>query len=203
MRCRPRRPAIATSPRIMRNSSIWVTLRLSVHPDRRPRHRAGVGDVAGQQRPGGREPVEDVATKPVVAPQPLARRRVRGRGRHGRKEEPQVTHRPHHRVELEERPVLLQGLLQMGRLVRRPEAAPRDQVGARRDRGGRVDLQECQPAHDLDEVGRSRGVQQLGTNGDPPRLFETESMDCAHVARIPKPGGPVRSTCRRPQPGGG
>ena len=33
LRCRPTRPEIATSPRIMRNSSIWVTLRSLVHPD--------------------------------------------------------------------------------------------------------------------------------------------------------------------------
>ena len=31
-RSRPMRPAIATSPRIIRNSSIWVTLRLWVQP---------------------------------------------------------------------------------------------------------------------------------------------------------------------------
>ena len=31
-RSRPTRPAIATSPRIIRNSSIWVTLRLFVQP---------------------------------------------------------------------------------------------------------------------------------------------------------------------------
>ena len=31
-RSRPTRPEIATSPRIIRNSSIWVTLRLFVHP---------------------------------------------------------------------------------------------------------------------------------------------------------------------------
>ena len=31
-RCRPTRPAIATSPRTERNSSIWVTLRLFVQP---------------------------------------------------------------------------------------------------------------------------------------------------------------------------
>ncbi len=31
-RSRPTRPAIATSPRIVRHSSIWVTLRFAVHP---------------------------------------------------------------------------------------------------------------------------------------------------------------------------
>jgi hypothetical protein len=41
-----------------------------------------------------------------------------------------------------------------------------------------------QSLDDRQEVGRSRGVQELGANGDLPRLGERESMD-GHDSRIP------------------
>ena len=53
--------------------------------------------------------------------------------------------------------------------------------------------------HDRQQVGRSRGVQQLGANGDTPRLGEIESMD-GHVARIPKAeGAPDESSRAKPK----
>ena len=64
----PMRPAMATSPRVIRNSSIWVTLRSLVHPVDGQGTCARVRDVAGQQRAGVAEPLEDVAPEPVVGP---------------------------------------------------------------------------------------------------------------------------------------
>ena len=51
---------------------------------------------------------------------------------------------------------MLERLLQVGRPVVGAEPAPRDEVGAGRDRGGRVELQERQPLDDLEQVGGSR-----------------------------------------------
>jgi hypothetical protein len=65
-----------------------------------------------------------------------------------------VAHRPHERVVLEQRAVLLEGLLQVGWLVRRAEAAPGDEVRARRNGRGRVDLQQGQLLHDGEQLPR-------------------------------------------------
>jgi pimeloyl-ACP methyl ester carboxylesterase len=54
--------------------------------------------------------------------------------RRDRQMQAQVAHRPHDRVALEQRPVMLQRLLQMPRPVRRAQAAPGDQIGGRDDR---------------------------------------------------------------------
>ena len=66
----------------------------------------------------------------------------------GREAQAQVAHRPHQRVVLEQRPVLLEGLPEVGGPVRRAKAAPGDEVRTRRDRRGRVDLQQGQLLHD-------------------------------------------------------
>ncbi len=76
-RWRPWRPAIATSPRIARSSSIWVTLRLFVHPD----DGHGSTCVSGMSRdisgPRGAEQVEHVAAEAVVAVDPAVASRRR------------------------------------------------------------------------------------------------------------------------------
>ena len=71
---------------------------------------------------------------------------------------------------LEQRAVLLQRLLEVGGLVRRAEAAPGDEVGAGRDRRGRVDLQQGQLPHDREQVGRPGCVEQLRAHRDAPGL---------------------------------
>ena len=139
-------------------------------PGRCPRHDARVRDVARAQRPGAPEQVEDVAPETVVVAQPGALLVVaRPLGRAG-EVQAQVAHRPHERVELEQRPVLLQRLLELGGLVRRAEAAPGHEVGTGRDRGGRVDLQQGQLPHDLEQLGRPGGVEHLRAHRDAPRL---------------------------------
>ena len=96
----------------------------------------------------------------------VAARRARGAG----EVQAEVAHRPHERVVLEHRSVLLQRLLELGGPIRRAQAAPGDEVGAGGDRRGRVDLQEGQPLHDGQELGRPRRVEQLRPHRDAPGL---------------------------------
>jgi hypothetical protein len=76
---------------------------------------------------------------------------------------------PDHRPQLEQRPVG-QGGVQLGRRVRRPEAAPGHEVGVRGDGGGRVDLEQRQAAHHLQQPGRPPAVQELRPHGDAARV---------------------------------
>jgi len=106
--------------------------------------------------------------------QPRSLLLVRGKGLHLGEVEAKVADWPDHGVVLEERPVTLQGLLEMCRLVRGSEATPGHQVGARGNDGGWVDLEERQLLDDCQQIGRSRCVQHLGANRDPPSLGERE-----------------------------
>ena len=71
---------------------------------------------------------------------------------------------------LEQGAVLLERLAAAGRLVRVAQPGPGDEVGAGRDRGRRVQLQERQPVDDRQQVVGSVGVEQLRPDGDPARL---------------------------------
>ena len=125
------RPAIATSPRSTRSSSICVTLRLFVHR-RSPRDHAGVREVARRQRARALEPLEDVAPEAVVVAHPdraAARARDAGHTARGRGRGPIGRTQ---RVHLDQRAVLLDASVS-ARAGRTSRAAPRDQVGARRD----------------------------------------------------------------------
>jgi hypothetical protein len=82
---------------------------------------------------------------------------------------------------LEQRAVVLHRLLQLSRLVRRAETAPDDDVRARCDRGGRVDLEQRQPLHDADEAGRPGRVEQLRTHCDPACLHLGQPMHRAEA----------------------
>jgi hypothetical protein len=85
--------------------------------------------------------------------------------------EADVAHRPHERVELEERAVLLERLLEVGGLVPGAKTAPENEVRAGRDGRGRVDLQQGQVLHDREQLGRPRCVEQLRAHRDAPGLF--------------------------------
>ena len=111
-------------------------------PGRGPRHHARVRDLARAQGPGAAEQLEDVAPEAVVVADPRVRALVTAARPTGCEVQAQVAHRPHQRVVLEERAVLLQGLLEVSGLVRRAKAAPGDDVRAGRDRRGWVDLQQ-------------------------------------------------------------
>ena len=78
----------------------------------------------------------------------------------------QVAHRPDQRVVLEQRAILLQRPLEIGRLVRRAEAAPGDEVRTGRDGRRRVDLEQGQPRHDSEQVGRPWCVEKLRAHRD-------------------------------------
>ena len=134
------RPAIATSPRIIRNSSIWVTLRSLVHPVEAHGTTLVSGMSRELQRAGAAEQLEDVAPEAVVVADPRVRTLVTAARPTARQVEAKVAHRPHQRVVLEQRAVPLQRLSEVVRPIGRAEAAPGDEIGAGRDRRRRVDL---------------------------------------------------------------
>ena len=123
-------------------------------PGRDPRHHARVRDVARAQRPGAAEQFEDVAPEAVVVADPRVRALVNTARPAGREVQAEVAHRPHQRVVLEQRAVLLQGLPEVVRPVRRAEAAPGDEVRAGGDRRSRVDLEQGQLPDDGEQIGR-------------------------------------------------
>jgi len=77
---------------------------------------------------------------------------------------------------LEERPVVLERLLQVLGAVRRAEPAPGDEVGARRDRGGRVDLEERQVLHHGEQVVRAARIEELCADRDPPGFGAAQAV---------------------------
>ena len=91
--------------------------------------------------------------------------------------------RPHVGIQLEESPVHLERPGQVSRLVGRPEAAPGNEIGVRCDRGSRVDLQQGQTVDEVDQPRRPGGVEQLGPNGELPRLVALEPSN-PHVPRL-------------------
>ena len=78
---------------------------------------------------------------------------------------------------LEQRPVALERLLQVGRLVRVPQPAPGNEVRTGRHHGRRVELQERQPVDDRAQVTWPVGVEQLCPDRDPARLGAVQSTD--------------------------
>ncbi len=91
--------------------------------------------------------------------------------------------RPDEGTQLEQTPVLLQRAGEVGRSVRLPEPAPRDEVGVRRDGSRRVYLQQSQLVDKGDQVGRPGGVEQLGSHGELARLVAVEPSH-AHPTRL-------------------
>jgi hypothetical protein len=145
-------------------------------PARHPRDDGRVRDVAGAQRPRAGEQVEDVAAKAVVLAQPRARSFVARPFRSACEVEAEVAHGAHERIELEQGAVLLQRLLELLRPVGRAETTPRDEVGARRNGRRRIDLQQGQPLHHIDEGARAPRVEQLRPHCDAPRLRLRQPM---------------------------
>jgi hypothetical protein len=83
--------------------------------------------------------------------------------------ERQVRGGPDHRPELEQRQAGQRGLQVRGR-IGRPEAAPRHQAGVGRDHRDRVDLEQGQAAHHVQQRDRARRVQELRAHGDAARI---------------------------------
>ena len=153
-----------------------------------PRHHAGVGQLAGRQRPVGAEPVEDVAPAVVVGPHPVAHvllplAQLAGAGPLGHlgAEQRDVLGRPQRLVQLDQ-PLLVDGVPQLLRVERRPQPAPQHQLGARRDRAGRLELQQRELPDRLDQVGRPLPGQQLGPHRDAAGVGAAELVDRGHGA---------------------
>ena len=133
-------------------SSIFSTLRLLVHPVEPHGSVDGVRQVAHRERALRLQPFQDVAAAGVVGLHPVAPLHLPGAelarprpDRHVGAVEREVLRGPDQRLQLEERPVR-RGRCAARPRVRRPQPAPHDQVGARRDRGDRVELEEGQVA---------------------------------------------------------
>jgi hypothetical protein len=77
---------------------------------------------------------------------------------------------------LEERAVLLQGLLEVPGLVRRAKAAPGNEVRTGRDGRSRVNLQEGQSLHDGEQLSRPRSIEHLRAHSDSPGLRLGQSV---------------------------
>ena len=105
------------------------------------------------------DPTAAVAPKGVVVADPGGRALVATRRPRAGEDQAEVAHRSHEGVVLEQRAVLFERLLQMGGLVRRAETAPGDEVRARRNGRGRVDLQQRQLLHDGEQLVRPRRVE--------------------------------------------
>ena len=162
-------------------------------PGRPPRHLAGVRKISRGQRARGGEPAEDVPAARVVGPHPVeaclpATRLVPPLG-HLRAVQRHVLARPDHRQQFEQLPVP-QRVLQLSRRVRRSKAAPCHQIGVRRDGRRRVDLQQGEVTHRLQQTGRPLTVQQLRAHRDAARIDARKLMD-GHRSRLTtSPGSP-------------
>ena len=168
------------------NSSSCVTLRLLVQPARPPRHLAGVRKITRRQRPHAAEPVEDVPAARIVGPHPVAlgsaasratararatRPSPRGRapGLRSAGSSPGVRAAPGPPARC---PVPLANTT--------TQAAPGHQIGTRRDGRGRVDLEQGQVAHHVEQRGRPRTVQQLRAHRDAARIDTRKLVDRHH-----------------------
>ena len=152
-------------------------LRLLVQPD--DGHgwlHARVRDVAREQRALLLQQRKDVATKGFVGLEPRGDRGmglgITCFGNHGR----HVAGRPDEGDGLHEGALVLDGSGQPGGIVGRAQPAPQDEVGARGDRRGGVDLQQGQPVDDVDEVAGARCVEQLRVDRDPARFVLRQAV---------------------------
>jgi len=177
---------VALSPRAARNRDVPAEGQGLKHPGdvavvrparRRPRLDARVGDVAGEQRAILLQQREDVAAEGLVRLEPRCDAGVHlaitDLGDHGW----QVTRRPDVGDRLDEGSVVLDGPGQVGGVVGRAEPAPQDEVGARCDGRGGVDLQEREAVDDVNEVGRARRGEQLRVDGDPAGFVLGQTVD--------------------------
>ena len=145
---------------------------------RRPRHLARVGHVAGEERPGVAQARQHVLAEAGIRVEPGAEGLAGGPRPQLGQVERQIAHRPDERVELEQRPVVLQGRREPLRVVRRAEPRPGDEVGARGDRRRRVELEEREALDHRHELGRPLGGEQLRADGDPAGVLPAETVGC-------------------------
>ena len=173
-----------------------MTLRSFVQPDEAHGTVGRVRDLAREQRARRGELIENPPTEGVVGGEPFggAAPPVGWPCRHLGEVQPEIRHRAHHDEDrlggrvlaavLEQRAILLERLLQLGRVVGVTEAAPRNEVGRGRHHGGGVELQERQVLDDTEQVLWSSRVEQLRLDGDPACVTAAEPL---HRARHNEP----------------
>src|SRR5207253_9176216 len=135
-------------------------------------------ELARQERPPALELAKHVAPERRIRPQELvappvalvplraavpADARLDQRQRLGRIDEG---------VELEELPFLPEQPVELGR-VESAEPAPEDEVLGWRDRRDRIELEEPEPAHGVEDAA-SGAVEELRADGDPARLLRRD-----------------------------
>ena len=124
-----------------------------------PRSRSSLQDVPAERAVLAQERAAARVDRPVVAP-------------HERLEQRQVLARVEERVPLDELALLPQEPVELGG-VERAETAPEDEVLRRRDGRDRVELEEAEPAHGLENV-RRRAVEALRPHRDSARRLDVD-----------------------------
>ena len=156
-----------------------------VPPRGPPRLRAGVRQLARRLRTRRLAAGEDVAPARVVrgdpvaaAVPPVAAHRARP-GRHVGEVQGDVLGRAHRHLQLDQH-ARGQRRAQPGRGVRRPQATPRHEVGARRHGLDMVHLQQREVPDDVLQVGGTVTIQQLRPYGDAARVLPGQLVDGRH-----------------------
>jgi hypothetical protein len=184
-------------------SSISATLRRLLHPSApRVRHPGRVRHVLGEHRPVRLDQRQHLPLELGVVREPLPHGLVLRPARHLLQVQRQVAGRPHRAAQLEQHAVrdrVVDGTLP----VLAPEPRPGDEVHRGRHRRRRVHREERQVLHQVHQVDRTPGVEQLGAQRDPARLLDGEPMR-GHAARIRKDADTLpraaHSTFRRAEP---
>ena len=147
-----------------------------------PRDRTRVGQLPRRQRAGRGQPAQDVLAACVVCLYPVApellpapERTLARPSRHLGAVEHDVLCRTDGCAKLDQF-TLLQGALEVGRVVRGAQPTPCHQVSAGRHGSRRIDLKQCDAAHQFHELGRPLAMKPLRTNGDPPRITPGQLM---------------------------
>jgi hypothetical protein len=141
--------------------------------------RRAVLELAGREGSAFLELPEDVAAKGCVLLEELVPALVPDAGArapvppHQRAQERQRLDRPDVCVPLDQLALAPQQPVELAAVVRRPEAAPEDEVLRGRDRRDRVELQEPEPSNGRQDSAGGAG-EKLRANGDSPRLLESD-----------------------------
>src|SRR6266550_5692756 len=144
---------------------------------------AAVLQLATEQRPPLLELPQHVAAKACVPLQEIARpalpRRCVGAAvsPHPRADQRQRLDRPDERVPLEQLPLDPQQPVELAGVIA-TEPAPEDELLRGRHRGDRIELKEAEPPYGLEHPAR-RAVEELGPDGDSPRLLQRDSSSPA------------------------
>ena len=188
-RSRPSRLATATSPRASMKSSIrWVFLLLvqpverhgTTHESGSCRADSGASDSSWSRMSSRQSSLADTHSATSICQS----RSGSGPGHCGHLGAVRAPGpRPAAGSRAARPPPLLEQVVEVAHRVGAAQPAPADQVGARRDRRGEVDLHRGQLPHHLEQVRRPGRVEQLRADRDPSRLG-TGQPDLAHLGTL-------------------